>query len=192
MTWLSLRTAGLLTWAVLGLGACSSATRHPDVDVDAVTAFELSGRVAVKVDERGYTAGLKWRHREASDDLWLYSPVGSVVATVNSGADGARLTEANGKVHESADVQSLTREFLGWDLPLSGLSHWVRARPAPAIQVQRQERDQRSRLTLLTQNEWDIRYSEYQDTATLPAGMNLQYRNLRIKLIINEWRLPAT
>jgi outer membrane lipoprotein LolB len=190
MHWL--RRPGGYLWLLFCITACSTTSKHPNVDVDAITAFDLKGRVAVKVDARGYTAELKWQHREAADDLWLYSPLGNVVATLHSDADGARLTEANGTVHESSDVQALTREFLGWDLPLAGLSHWVRARPAPVTEVQNQERDAQSRLTALTQNEWDIRYNEYQDAATLPASMNLQYRNLRIRLIINEWRLPAT
>ena len=187
-----LRALGGCICLLIGIAACSTSPRHPNVDVDAITAFDLTGRVAVKVDARGYTAGVKWQHREAVDDLWLTSPLGNIVATLHSDAGGARLTEANGTVHESSDVQALTREFLGWDLPLTGLSHWVRARPAPTDEVQNQQRDAASRLIALTQNEWDIRYTEYQDVATLPASMNLQYRNLRIRLIINEWRLPAT
>jgi outer membrane lipoprotein LolB len=182
-----------LTAALLVLvAACGTVGKHPRVDVNSVSAFELSGRVAVKLDNRGYSAAVKWQHRDAADDLWLYSPVGGVVATVHSDANGARLTEANGVVHESNDVQALTREFLGWELPLRGLSHWVLARPAPLVEVQNSERDTQARLTQLLQDDWEVHYSEYQDLATLPARMNLQYRTLRIKLIIDEWRLPAS
>ncbi len=189
---LRLRRIGAAAWVLICAAACGTTGKHPTVDVSTVSAFDLSGRVAVKVDARGYTAGVKWRHRDALDDLWLYSPIGSVVATLHSDAAGARLTESNGTVHESTDVQSLTREFLGWDLPLAGLSHWVLARPAPSSGVQREERDQDLRLTTLMQNDWEVRYNEYREHATLPANMNLQYRTLRIRLIIDEWRLPAT
>ena len=92
---------------------------------ESIVAFSLNGRVAVKLDDRGYTASLRWRHSATRDSLRLLSPIGSVVGEIEADSNGATLTTGDKKVYRSSDAQTLTREVLGWDLPLAGLRYWV-------------------------------------------------------------------
>ncbi len=154
-----------------------------------VETFSLTGRVAVKLEQHGYTAQLSWRHAAAGDRLLLLSPVGSVIAELEADASGAILTTSGKKVYRSGDVQALTREVLGWDLPLEGLQHWVVGRAEPRLPVQAEERDARSRLTRLTQNDWYITYLAYAEDSALPARMELAYKRLSLRLIIDRWDL---
>lgn len=187
------RLGVLALWGVLAvLAGCASirpAQVLPASNV-SISAFSLNGRVAVKLDDRGYTASLRWRHSPTHDSLRLLSPVGSVVAEIEADSNGATLTTGDKKVYRSNDVQSLTREVLGWDLPLSGLRYWVTGRADPALPVQAQSRDDKERLKSLMQNDWRIAYLEYFGDSALPARLSLAYDRLNLRLIVEHWELP--
>lgn len=155
-----------------------------------IESFGLSGRVAVRADNRGYSASLRWKHQASRDSLRLFSPLGTVIAQVEVDADGAMLTTGDRKEYRSDDVQTLTRRVLGWDLPLSGLQHWVLGRPDPNLPVQAEERDAGARLTRLTQDDWRIAYLEYAGDSALPARMTLAHERLTLRLIVDRWDLP--
>lgn len=180
------------TAIVLAVVTGCAAPRAPQVlpaSNAAIGSFSLTGRVAVKIEQRGYSAKLTWRHAAAGDRLRLLSPVGSVVAELEADASGAMLTTGDKKVYRSGNVQALTREVLGWDLPLEGLQHWVVGRAEPTIPVQAEERDARGRLTRLTQNDWRISFLDYTGDSALPARMVLAYDRLNLRLIIDRWDL---
>lgn len=156
---------------------------------EAIVAFSLDGRVAVKLENRGYTASMRWRHTTTQDSLRLLSPVGSVVGQIEADANGATLTTGDKKVYRSDDVQSLTRDVLGWDLPLAGLRYWVTGRADPALPVQSEERDDQHRLKSLMQSDWRIEYLEYFGQSALPSRIALAYDRLSLRLIVERWDL---
>ena len=181
-----------LTGIVLAVLAGCATPRVPQTlpgSSAAIGTFTLIGRVAVKVEQRGYSARLNWRHEAGADRLRIFSPVGTVIAELEADASGATLTTADKKVYRSGNAQALTREVLGWDLPLEGLQHWVVGRPEPKLPVQVEERDARGRLTKLTQDHWRIDYLAYTRESALPSRMLLAYDNLALRLIIDRWDL---
>lgn len=187
------RLGTLSLCAVLSaLAGC--ATTRPAQDLPAsnesIIAFSLDGRVAVKLEDRGYTASLRWRHSAARDSLTLFSPLGSVIGQIEADSGGATLTTADRKVYRSNDVQSLTRDVLGWDLPLAGLRYWVIGRTDPGTPVQAQTRDDHDRLKSLQQNDWRIAYTEYFGDSAMPARLSLVYDKLNLRLIVKRWELP--
>ena len=174
------------------LAACAgprAPQRLPQSNLD-IESFALSGRVAVRADDRGYSATLRWKHRADADSLRLFSPLGNVIADVEVNERGAMLTTGDRKEYRSDDVQALTRQVLGWDLPLSGLQHWVLGRADPALPVQAEARDAGNRLTRLSQNEWRITYLEYAGDSALPARMTLAHERLSLRLVVDRWDLP--
>ncbi|MGH8731191.1 MAG: lipoprotein insertase outer membrane protein LolB [Burkholderiales bacterium] len=187
-----LRFRFFATGIVLAVVAGCAAPRAPQAlpaSNAGIDTFSLTGRVAVKLEQRGYSAKLSWRHAAAGDRLRLLSPVGSVIAEIEADASGAMLTTGDKKVYRSGDVQALTREVLGWDLPLEGLRHWVVGRAEPVVPVQAEQRDVRGRLTRLTQNDWRISFLAYAGDSALPARMALAYNRLTLRLIIDRWDL---
>jgi len=183
----------LALWGVLAVLAGCASTRPAQVlpaSNASIGAFSLKGRVAVKLDDRGYTASLRWRHSTTSDSLRLLSAVGTVVGEIEADSNGATLMTADKKVYRSNDAQSLPREVLGWDLPLSGLRYWVTGRADPALPVQAQSRDNKERLKSLMQDDWEIAYLEYFGDSAMPARLSLAYDRLKLRLIVEHWELP--
>lgn len=149
--------------------------------------FALDGRIAVRVQARGYSANLKWRHAGEADSVRLLSPLGTTIATLDADATGAKLVAADKKVYRSQNVESLTRKVLGWDLPLQGLQHWVLGRPDPGLPISGEERDSRTRLLRFIQNGWQIAYLAYAGDSVLPQRMTLVRDGLSLRLVIDHW-----
>ena len=187
------RLGVLALWGVLAVLAGCASTRPAQVlpaSNVSISAFSLKGRVAFKLGERGDKASLRWRHSATRDSLRLLSPLGFVVGDIEADANGATLTTGDKKVYRSNDVQSLTREVLGWDLPLAGLRYWVTGRADPGAPVQAQSRDDKERLKSLMQNDWRIDYTEYFGDSAMPARLSLVYDRLNLRLIVEHWELP--
>ena len=179
----------LLAW----LASCATPRAPHDLPVAnvAITDFSLAGRVAVKTGAKGYSAHLQWRHAGQVDSLRLLSPVGTVIAQLEADAAGATLVTADKQVHRSDNMQDLTREVLGWDLPLKGLQHWVLGRTDPALPVEAEQRDARGRLTQFSQNGWRVGYLAYTGDGVLPARMTLLHERLSLRLVIDRWDIPG-
>lgn len=148
--------------------------------------FELSGRVAVRHGGNGASARIDWRHGDDTDDLLITSPLGQGIARITRRAGEFTLVTADREEYRAADAESLTERVLGWRLPLTGLSDWVRGRSYPASDAS-VVRDSRSRLAELRQDDWLIEYQEYEDAR--PLKLRMSRADLEIRLIVDRWVL---
>lgn len=185
-------TAVLLGALSLLLAGCASAppATQPLVSLEAAANFDVTGRVAVKYDDQGFSGGFHWTHDGHSDDIYLMTPLGQAVARIFRDASGVTLTTQEGKQLKARDPESLTREALGWSLPVEGLQFWILGRPAPGpkpVAI----RDAENRLARLEQDTWGIEYLGYRaaESGALPGKMRLTRGDLEIRLVIDRWRL---
>ncbi len=171
------------------LSACSTTPRLELRPAQGDAPFAFNGRVAVIQAGRHDSAGVRWTHRGGDDEVLLLAPLGQVVARIVSDAQGVTL-ESGGQTHAAQDAETLTRRLLGWELPLSGLRHWLTAVPAP-VGGFRSERDGAGRMAVLYQQGWTIRYARYASEAAdaLPLRMNLQRDGLELRVSIDEWEM---
>jgi outer membrane lipoprotein LolB len=182
---------------ILLVGACATApdlapTRAPAAFAPDRVRFELNGRIGVQHGEEGMSGLLRWLHQPDADEIWFSSPLGSSIAVLVRDENGVELVTGRGPPRRAATAEVLTREALGWDLPLSGLEYWILGRPAPGTDPARIERDPASgRLMHLVQDGWSIQYRRYLDTewGALPALINLEYGSLQIRLAVDRWEV---
>lgn len=180
------------------LTAAACATLSPEEAPPAAPAlepFDLSGRVLVSHDGRAFSSGLRWQHLQGGDELWLLTPVGQALAHIVTGADGATFTGADRKQYRGASVERLTREALGWELPLTRLQYWVRGEIVPGSTAEGIERDADQRLIRLAQDGWRITIVRYPpgEHDGLPRRLELaRGSNEMIRLVIDGWRRDAS
>lgn len=151
--------------------------------------FAFNGRVATRHNGERSSAGVRWAHRGAEDEILLLAPLGQTVARIFSDAQGV-LLEVSGKKYFEQDAETLTERVLGWHLPLSGLRYWVLALPAAGSEAVI-ERDGNGRVTLLRQDGWEISYTRYATAApdSLPLRMTLLRDGMEMQLLIDEWEI---
>jgi outer membrane lipoprotein LolB len=155
--------------------------------VHADAPFAFNGRIAFKQGEKRDTAGVRWVHSSAEDEILLLAPLGQTMARIHRDAQEVTL-DASGKHYTAQDMESLMQEALGWQLPLSGLQHWVYALPSPDGES-RIERDANGQVSVLHQQGWDISYSRYaaETPDALPLRLQLQRDGMEVVLLIDEW-----
>jgi outer membrane lipoprotein LolB len=168
------------------LTACSAIPRAPR-DPEP---FDLLGRVLVTYSGGAVTANLRWEHALAQDQIWLMTPTGQTLAFIVDSPQGATLTQADQKQYRAASVEALTRQALGWPLPLSLLQYWVRGQPAPGSAVTSIERGPDAKPTALTQNGWRVAFTYYPDGEMTGKvrRLDLSDGSNEIRLVIDTWR----
>lgn len=189
------RRFAALLWAGLTalLGGClvSSpvAAPSPDAARHFADAFEMEGRLAASDGERAANGRIVWRHSPREDNWTVYSPLGQIVAQLNSGPAGATLSSADGKHLDAPDAQSMLPQLLGIAAPLESLPYWVQGIPPAGATASNP--DSYGRPTRIRDSGWTIDYSAYPDTAAdaLPQRLEAYRGNARLRLIIDQWTI---
>ena len=177
---------------LLALAACATAPGAPVLQRPAqpeLAMFAFNGRVATRHNGERTSAGVRWTHRGAEDEILLLAPLGQTVARIFSDAQGV-LLEASGKTYFEQDAETLTERVLGWHLPLSGMRYWVLALPAAGTEAFI-ERNANGQVKVLRQDGWEINYTRYAAEApdSLPLRLTLQRDGMEIQLLIDEWEI---
>ena len=170
----------LLTACATLIAACASL---PETGPLESGAFELSGRVAVRYGKEAASGRIDWRHSNARDDMLITNPLGQGIATLARADGEVVLQTADTRTFRAPDAESLTGQVLGWQIPLGGLSFWVRARPAsgPA----ELGRDDAGRVTRIVQDGWTIECQDYESER--PTRFILKREGLEIRLFVDRW-----
>ena len=150
--------------------------------------FEVSGRIAAKMGKEGSSARIKWSHRADLDAVDVYAPTGSIIAVILVSPRAGAVLETKDKIYEAASVEELTKQVLGWSLPLNGLKYWARGQVSPVVAVDHlAPRDDQQRLTYLEQGGWKITFEQYTAGSMLPRVMMLEFEDIKIRLILDKW-----
>ncbi|MGZ5093332.1 MAG: lipoprotein insertase outer membrane protein LolB [Burkholderiales bacterium] len=150
--------------------------------------FDLLGRILVTYSSGALTGNLRWEHTADEDHIWLMTPTGQTLAYILDSAQGATLTRADQTQYRASSVEELTRQALGWSLPLSLLQYWIRGEAAPGrAEI---ERGADGRVVALTQNGWRVAFNYYSEgeTAGLVRRLDLTDGSNEIRLVIDTWR----
>lgn len=163
--------------------------RHTRLSHWAHWAFK--GRVAIRHEDEGWQAGLRWLQDSDRFEIQVLDPLGRKVADIRGGTGGVLLTTSRGESARAGDPESLMRDVLGWSLPISGMRYWVLGVPDPRGGEASLELDEAGRLIRLGQSGWDVNYRRYRPVEPLdmPTRMTLANRELDIKLIVSDWEL---
>ncbi len=155
-----------------------------------LSTWELSGAIAAKHRNKGWTASLNWQQQGPNQyQIRLFGPLGggTVVIEKHNGI----ITYRDGpKIITAKNAEDLLEKQAGIRLPVQNLYYWVRGIPAPGG-TQTEQRDETHHLTVLKQSGYTIDYTGYTRVSELdlPNKIRLQGHGVAIKLIIKHWRI---
>ena len=173
--------------AFLAAFAASGCAELKPLGSQETIEFELAGRIATRYKDEAASGNVAWRHSRDADELLITSPVGSSVARVVRKGNEVVLTTAEPRDYRATDAEALTEQVLGFRIPLTGLTDWVRGKAVEGSQAD-VVRDKEGRLATLDQNGWRIEYQEFRADG-LPLRMKLTYPGIELRLAIHDWKL---
>ncbi|HET6724656.1 MAG TPA: lipoprotein insertase outer membrane protein LolB [Gammaproteobacteria bacterium] len=153
--------------------------------------WQLSGRIAIDNGDQGGSGSLTWVEHAPRLELTFSGPFGIGGFRIYGTPNGLFIDTGDKTFYTSDPAHFLARR-LGGPLPVDSLRYWALGMPAPdgspRIRV-----DQDGLLRHLEQNGWSIDYDRFQTTNgwTLPARLQARRGQVKIKLVVESWAVPA-
>lgn len=150
----------------------------------------LAGKAGLRTPEDSTSANLDWSQHPYYYRLLISGPFGSGRSTLEGREGRFSLTTAEGRF-EAETPEALMEEQLGWSLPVSALSDWIRGLPANDTPY-RLEEDELGFPLRLEQAGWEIAYRDWTRVTDLwlPRRLVMTYDDLHVTLVVTDWR-PA-
>lgn len=162
----------LFAGAVFASALAGCATSPANLSHNTVGAYRdtmtLAGNLSVTYQKDGQPQqplGVKfnWEQTPGGVNVSLASPLGQTLAVINVTPDSATLTEANRPPRSAKDLETLTRDTLGWSLPVSGLRDWLQGYATGGDGKRFIASPANSNVT--TQDGWRVHFVSWQDDA---------------------------
>jgi outer membrane lipoprotein LolB len=134
--------------------------------------IDLAGRLSVNYRKEGrpesITGNFNWSQRPGRIDVSLASPLGQTIAAISVTPEEATLTQADRAPRVAKDIDTLTAQSLGWQLPVSGLRDWLQGYATDA--EGKRFVASPANNSVYTRDGWRLRFVAWQDeSAAHPA-----------------------
>jgi outer membrane lipoprotein LolB len=166
------RLSLLVLAATLAGCATSNANLSRATVGDYRETIDLAGRLSVNYRKEGrpesITGNFNWSQRPGRIDVSLASPLGQTIAAISVTPEEATLTQADRAPRTARDIDTLTAQSLGWQLPVSGLRDWLQGYATDA--EGKRFVASPANNSVYTRDGWRLRFVAWQDeNAAHPA-----------------------
>lgn len=171
--------------------ALSSAWQQNKLKLEQVHNWNLSGRIAIRLQKDNSSASLSWQQKGQDYVIRIIGPFGRGTLELEGNREGVTMRDADNQLLHARDPETLLENYLGWQVPLTGLNFWIRGLPDPGMEIKTLLLDAQSRISELSQADWQISYGHYMqaDELSLPQKLELQNQQLKVKVFIRQWEL---
>ena len=157
-------------------------------DVEAFDTWTLIGKAGLRTSQESQSANLDWSQHPHYFRMLISGPFGGGRSVLEGREGRFSLTTGEGRF-EAETPEALMEEQLGWSLPVSAMPDWVRGLPGDHASYQL-ETDELGFPLHLEQDGWEIDYRDWNEVEGmwLPRRLVMNYDDVRITLVVNEWR----
>lgn len=151
--------------------------------------WQLRGRIALRTKEQGTSANVHWRQNQQRFVVNMSGPFGRGAVMFEGDGRKALLRDGEGEL-TAKTAGDLVKQKTGWHVPVENLRYWLVAMPVPGIPMS-VEFNWRGDVTRLTQNGWEIVYTEYADIdgKRLPMKWELKHPDIQMRAAVSSWKL---
>ena len=159
--------------------------------VGKITHYQTRGAFAYLSGQQKVYARFNWQ-QTASDRyrLLLTNPLGSTELQLDQQGQIAQIVDNKGQRYVSHDATLLIEQLTGMTIPLDNLRQWMLGLPGDATDYSLDDQYRLRELNYQQDNHlWHVTYQNYDNSQTpaLPASLELQEGEQRIKLKMDSW-----
>jgi outer membrane lipoprotein LolB len=154
--------------------------------------WQLSGRAGFADGKDSGSGSLDWKQQGDECSLDFRGPLGAGAVHIEGDARALHVKTSRGDDFVTTDPEDDLGRRLHQPLPVFSLRYWVLGRPDPTDDFTKTT-DAQGELVSLDQYGWHVEYQEYAevDGYSLPTRLTLVRDQVRIKLAVSDWTLPA-
>jgi outer membrane lipoprotein LolB len=166
---------------------------HLPTEVSAVNNWQVQGKIGVIANNNAGSANFVWLKRSQQYQITLSQALSLGTIHLDGQPGHVELTMNNGHRYTASYPEELLASVWGYHLPISYLNDWIRGLPVAGMPAKMQY-DNAHRLQTLTQGQWQIDYLSYEQMGkiALPTRVWVSSPNLKVKIVIYEWKLIDT
>ena len=157
-------------------------------DVEAFDTWTLVGKAGLRTPQENTSANLDWNQHPHYFRMLISGPFGGGRSVLEGREGRFSLTTSDGRF-EAETPEALMEDQLGWALPVRAMPDWVRGLPGSHASYQL-ETDELGFPNHLQQDGWEIDYRDWEQVegVWLPRRLVMNYGDLRITLVVNQWQ----
>lgn len=153
----------------------------------SITRWDIDGAFSVSENNKTNLASYTWRQNNNRYQIAISSSLNLYSVKIYGKPGKVRLQEAQKKAISARSPEILMQKRLGFSLPLSDLSYWIRGLPAPGSN--KKSFDRYGHLSHLQQQGWSVQFSNYVQLAKadVPRTLKISGRGIKIKIVVKHW-----
>ena len=145
--------------------------------------FEANGRIGIKMQQTGHNASFDWTRQNQVETLDINTPLGNTVGQLCRDKTGVIATDYKGRQYTADTPEALSRQLLGYPLPLQHLSVWANGEWVKGIPHQFGAEGQ------LQQLGWQIRREANEDGSA--RILQLENGQLTLRMVFTQYQTLA-
>lgn len=185
----------VLLWVLSVLTGCVSTRPNAPgsvVDPTRLTAWQASGRIGIAAPGTGGSGTFNWQQHSSASEVTVRGPLGVGALRIRADGDTLHVDDGDGHTLDADGARGLLMDRLGIELPLQELRYWMLGLAAPGRPANVHEASEPP-LRIIDQSGWRVSYDQFTALAgwLVPARLTASRGEVRIKLILDDWRLPT-
>ena len=187
----------VLAGALLATGCATSPVGSPSgsrpPDPEQLTQWLAKGRIALVAQGEGGSGSFVWQQRSERTELTLRGPLGAGGLALVTDGTTFELSDGAGQPLNGEAARAELERRLGVKLPLAELRYWMLGGPAPDSPGSGPVQTSSGSVPGFVQGGWVVSYEELTSQAgwSLPARLTATTNGARVRIIVDDWILPA-
>ncbi|CAM2904769.1 lipoprotein insertase outer membrane protein LolB [Vibrio rarus] len=156
----------------------------------ALTHFRISGKLGYIDPTQRQSLNFHWKQSPQKSELRLSTFLGKTVLSLTIDAQGATVTDLEGKRYFDKDADLLFYQLTGMRLPIVYMQDWIKGQPTAADSFQVADNGTLSSLQQTRGGQtWLMNYKGYQEQneVILPNKMTLSRSPIKLNIAISKW-----
>lgn len=159
----------LLFLVLLLLSSCATTASFQPVHPKASQHWRAQGKISMREDAKAETASLDWQQNAQQYRIRIFGPLGLGAVELNGNPQGVELIDSRGQLHQAASAEMLSKQILGYSLPVQDLVYWLKG------------------VKTKHYYGWTVQYLSYHQDG-MPKLMTASRSHIYLRIFIDKWQ----